>query len=404
MVKGLKISKEQDKLLHKIWYTPSEPGSYMGVHKFYSALQNHEILNKIPRYQLQLWLYRQEAYSVHRETRSKFKRSRYLFSYLNEYWHADLTDLYQYRDSNQGMGYILVTVDLLSRQACFEPAKSKSSVDMQKAFDKVFARRELCQFLLTDLGVEFKSQSMKAYFRDKGIKQIFSNNTHHGAFVEVLQRYLKKRLFTYFYQNLTFKWVDVISDFEKSYNSTKHTTTKLIPDQVTPDNQWIAFKNHFLSKYLKPKVSKPLSTQPKKKKWTTGRRFKYQINSIVRIGGTKSPFTKSYFEHFSTALYQIIDRYKRDGIPYYRVKEAYPPSDIIEGSFYETQLLGVPPDIKDQSLFRIDKILARKQRNRKKYVQVSYLGYNDKYNEWILESKVKNLKTLTQPKRKKRKS
>ncbi len=122
---------------------------------------------------------------------------------------------------------------------------------------------------------------------------------------------------------------------------------------------------------------------------------------MVRISGTKTPFTKSYFETFSTALYQVVDRYKRDGIPYYKVKEAYPPSDIIEGSFYESQLLGVPPDIKDQKLFRIDKILKRKQVNRKKYVYVSYLGYEKKYDEWILASKVKNLKTLTKVKRKK---
>ena len=57
----------------------------------------------------------------------------------------------------------------------------------------------------------------------------------------------------------------------------------------------------------------------------------------------------------------------------------------IEGHFYSDQLTKTQKP-KNESFFLIEKILGHKVVNKKKYFLVKFLYYDDRFNEYVLES------------------
>ena len=82
---------------------------------------------------------------------------------------------------------------------------------------------------------------------------------------------------------------------------------------------------------------------------------RYQLYVIARVDAGKTP-----------VLYKLNDL-KGDEVP---------------GFFYKNQLLKTKkPD--DHEYFRVEKILKRKQINKKPWALVKFLHYPPKFNQWI---------------------
>ena len=60
-------------------------------------------------------------------------------------------------------------------------------------------------------------------------------------------------------------------------------------------------------------------------------------------------------------------------------------NEPIEGIFYETELQKV---INEDEVFKIERILKTRVRNKIKEVYVKWLGYSDKFNSWVIASDV----------------
>ena len=56
------------------------------------------------------------------------------------------------------------------------------------------------------------------------------------------------------------------------------------------------------------------------------------------------------------------------------------------GTFYEAELQSVIVD--KNKVFKIEKVLARKKTGRKKLVLVKWLGWPQKFNSWISEKDI----------------
>ena len=70
-------------------------------------------------------------------------------------------------------------------------------------------------------------------------------------------------------------------------------------------------------------------------------------------------------------LYRLIDLQKKP----------------VEGYFYKAQLTQAQKP-KDENYFFIDEILGHKIIKKKKYYLVKYLYYDDRFNEYVLESDI----------------
>ena len=115
---------------------------------------------------------------------------------------------------------------------------------------------------------------------------------------------------------------------------------------------------------------------------TQSDKFKLKINDKVRISKYKTVFSKGYTPNWSEEVFIITDLIARNP-NVYKLKDLN--NEPIEGIFYETELQKV---INEDEVFKIERILKTKVRNKIKEVYVKWLGYSNKFNSWVIASDV----------------
>ncbi|KAL3072240.1 hypothetical protein niasHT_035501 [Heterodera trifolii] len=99
-------------------------------------------------------------------------------------WQCDLCIMDSLKQHNDGYRYILVCIDVLSRQIYVAEAESKKSEHMIEAFEKVFKKvGELPNKMYSDSGLEFQAKRMNEYWRSKDIIKhvMYSPHLHAGV-------------------------------------------------------------------------------------------------------------------------------------------------------------------------------------------------------------------------------
>ena len=144
---------------------------------------------------------------------------------------------------NNNYTFILVVIDVLSKYAWVELLREKSCTNIVSAFQRIFSRsnNRIPVILQTDKGKEFVGSKFQNFLKDKGI--IFRTARSpdvKAAVAERFNRTLKERLWRYFAQFNTKKYVDVLQDIVKSYNNTQHFSTKMCPSHVNLRNASIS--------------------------------------------------------------------------------------------------------------------------------------------------------------------
>ena len=137
----------------------------------------------------------QEAYSLHKPVRYKFPRNKIVVSGRDVQWDADLADMQDVKEANDGVAYLLVVIDLFSRYAWVRPLKTKSAKDVKVAFESIFeGTTRKPQKLRTDQGKEFNNHVLKKYLEDTGIKYFTSQNEGKANYSERLIKTIKGKI------------------------------------------------------------------------------------------------------------------------------------------------------------------------------------------------------------------
>ena len=106
-------------------------------------------------------------------------------------------------------------------------------------------------------------------------------------------------------------------------------------------------------------------------------RFKFQVGDRVRISKVKRMFEKSYLPNYTEEMFTIYKRFARQ-VPVYKLKDD--AGEILEGTFYEPELQKI---IKNDDVYRVEKILRKRKRNGVVEYLVKWKGYADKFNSWV---------------------
>jgi hypothetical protein len=169
-----------------------------------------------------------------------------------------------------------------------------------------------------------------------------------------------------FNQKLTTNYYDFLPVFIKQYNDTVHTSTKETPDSI--------YNGNALSQ---EKLKLRISESPT-----------FKIDDYVRLSKVKRTFEKGYTEKWTQEAFKIVNIDSKTEPIMYEVVDIM--GEEIIGKFYapELQITKVP------FVKIIDKVVSRKKVNRKKMVEINYLGHPVKYNEWIPDSKWKQWVTF----------
>jgi len=365
--------------LSSVYNNVKKPGSFLGVEKLYDAVQNEGIY-KITYNEIKKWLQKHEPYSLNRAVKRVKNRNRVIVTGIDDQFETDLADLSDelYVKANNGIKYLLVVIDVFSRFVWVRTLKDKKPESIISAFKNIFKiSKRIPRRLRSDRGSEFTANAVQKFMKSKNIAQLFTANEVQANYAERVIKTLKSKIFRYVVNNNTFQYSKVLQQIVHSYNNTWHHGVRAKPSEVTKKNE-----NRLWWQMYWPDTS--YLKELKKSKT-----FRFEIGDKVRISLRRSAFQREYDQRWSGEIFIVAWRFMRERItPVYKLQDY--ESEDISGTFYENELQKVT--VPNDELFQISKILERKRQGKTVLVKVSYKHWPSKFNRWIKESEIVNLK------------
>ena len=121
----------------------------------YGSAKNLQETSKMPKAKIDTFLQQKDAHTKYRQIQRKFPRLKVIAYEINEIWSIDVAYVDKLAKYNNGVKYLLVAVDVLSRFLRVVPMRSKSAPDAAKAFEKMIEKVQP-QKVWSDKGTEFK--------------------------------------------------------------------------------------------------------------------------------------------------------------------------------------------------------------------------------------------------------
>lgn len=189
--------------------------------------------------------------------------------------------------------------------------------------------------------------------------------------MEQLAKELHKKINTKFTANNDRIWFKMLQKLIDDYNNTEHRTIKMTPVEASQ-------KKNFDEVYLNLFNVKPIKeVKPK-----------LIVGDWVRISRIKGIFEKGYIPNWSREIFKV--RKVLDTTPVTYDIEEY-DSTPIEGSFYEQEL----QKTEQTDSYLIDEVLESKVIKGKGLMhKVHWLGWNKKYDSWISDKELKDIKQI----------
>lgn len=373
--------KEKTQYLETYYYTIRNPAAFTTPEKLYQALKSNKDF-KFSKHFISKWLRKQDAYTLQRQIRRPLKIPNIRVTGINAQWSMDLMDVQNLSKENDGIRFLLILIDTLSKYLRIVVLKQKSARDVLNAIKQVFESGVKCQTLRSDRGGEFKNRQLLNYLKNEGVRIFFANQNSKASIAERVIRTIRGRLYRYFQKERTHRYVDVLSDVVENYNSTPHRSLHgLSPNEVTKENEADVWARLYLKK-----IKRSGKQNTKKKKQRTVR-YRYKINDLIRLSHLKHIFRRGYNQQFTGEIFKVSKRFHLQGIPMYKVRDFN--EELIEGDFYENDLQKV--DKSEDSLWLIEKVIKKRVRKGQKELFIKFESWPEKFNQWVKESDIVNL-------------
>ena len=295
------------------------------------------------------------AEELHKPVKRKFRKRRVLVSGIDKIWAADLADMTAFKDYNDGYTFLLLVIDTFSKYGWIIPLKNKKGETMVKAFKTIFEEGRTPGKLWTDKGTEFYNKNMNDLRKLYDIELYSTENEEKSSIAERWIRTMKEKMFKYFTDNNTYKYIDVLPDLVEDYNNTVHSSTKLTPVEASKKkNELTVWRNLYPDRYKTSRLNP-----------------KFSVGDEVRITKKKKVFEKGYTTRWTEEIFTIREIRETNPITY-KLEDLQ--GEEIKGTFYEPELQKTK-----QQIYRIEKVIE-KEKGRS---FVKWKGYPDKFNSWV---------------------
>ena len=277
----------------------------------------------------------------------------------NKIWAADLADMRALSKENDGYNFLLLVIDIFNKYGWIKPLKDKKGETIVNALKEIFkesGRRPAK--LWTDKGREFFNKDVRDL-----VELYATENEEKSSIAERWIRTMKEKMFKYFTDNNTNKYIDVLPNLVEDYNNTVHSSTKLTPtDASKEENELKVWRNLYPDRYKTSRLNP-----------------KFSVGDEVRITKKKKVFEKGYTTRWTEEIFTIKEIRETNPITY-KLKDL--KGEEIKGTFYEPELQKT-----EQQIYRIEKII-KKEKGRS---FVKWKGYPDKFNSWVDNKDLINL-------------
>ena len=362
MVKITKSSDELNRFLSRVYISPERAASFTGLDKLYRTVKNR--FPSVMRKEIRKWEENNLSYSLHKPSRRTFKRNKVYAPEIDSLWEADLLLVQDVAKENDEVNYLLVVIDVLSKYVWVRPMKNKTTHSLLEAFDSILSEGRESEKLRTDKGTESLNESFQQYLKKKNIHFYTANNKPKESVVERVNRTLKSKLYCYFTAVNSLCYIDVLQDLVDSYNNTYHRSIGHAPATVSLLNVGTVRRKLY---------GEMNSTAPRK--------FKFRVGDHVRLSLQKRLFEKGYKMNWTKEIFQITHQLSRTTVVY-TVQDLL--ERLTEGTFYEEEL----QKVKRPDIFRIEKVLKKRTKNKKTEYLVCWSGYGHDFDSWIQSSDI----------------
>lgn len=342
--------------LERLYYDAGETPSFRGARGLLSEVapaKSHTVWE---------WLRGQRAYTLHKPARRRFPRRPTIVPGPGVQAQADLMDVGNSSEFNDGVKFLLTIVDAFSRKAWAMPLKSKSGAAVATALASFFRLNAGYRLLQTDKGREFDNANVSRELRDAGVKRFTTENeTIKASIVERFNRTLRERMHRYTTYADGERYIDALQPLVDSYNRTTHSSTGVPPSAVDSKNQEDVWFRLYES-------SPPARRAPRLRR-----------GDHARISKARGAFERGYTPNWSEEVF-VVDKVMTDVTPcVYALRDL--AGEDIAGTFYEQELQLVDkPDT-----FRVAETLRERRRRGVKEYLVRWLGYPSSFNSWVSE-------------------
>ncbi|MCG8031750.1 MAG: hypothetical protein JAZ03_06205 [Candidatus Thiodiazotropha taylori] len=367
-------NKEKEEILQRYYFKGRNPSAYSGAQKLHRVLEK-KYPGEFTITYIKQWLSNQDAYSLQKSRRHRFKTANVRVTAVGEQLDIDLLSMANLAAENDGVRFLLCAIDILSRKLWVRTLKNKTAKEVLSAMKDILSDISPTSIkkIRADRGSEFSNQYFKKYMKTMNIYFFTTNNPPKSNFVERVQRTLKERLYRMMRHKRTYRYIDELQNVVASYNETPHRgLSGMAPNDVNRNNEADVWAEMYLKKSDR-RIGKPI--------------FQFKTGDLVRISFTKQPFQRAYQEQFTTEVFKVAGRMIKQGIPMYKLNDL--KGETIHGLFYTAELQRVNKD--ENSLWFIQRILKKRKRQGKLQYFVEWQGFPKTFNSWIDADDVKDV-------------
>ena len=113
MVKVKKSSDELNRFLSSAYVSPGHATSFTDVDKLYGTVTSQ--FPSVKRKEIQQYAESNFSYLLHKPSRRAFQRNKVYAPEIDSLWEADLAFIQDVAKGNDGMNYLLVVINVLSK-------------------------------------------------------------------------------------------------------------------------------------------------------------------------------------------------------------------------------------------------------------------------------------------------
>jgi hypothetical protein len=179
---------------------------------------------------IQSWLRKQELSQLFQPIRNPIKSRSTTANAPFKQIAMDLTSLFS-NEKDQRYKWIVTAIDLFTKKGWAVPMTNKDTASIHAAFEQMLRKitrngKQRIGSLRTDNGSEFKSEFIKSYLGDKGIKQVFSNAYTPQKWNSILKRLIYMNL----HKNQKYDWAEDLERLVGNYSDAWQSAIKTSPN------------------------------------------------------------------------------------------------------------------------------------------------------------------------------